>query len=90
MCQLSDLVEKSGPTITVGHKKFDVSNFVAEEGGDLVMAGFKSVRASYSGMLLPKSRVAGRPGAEVWEVFGPSGKTVAKFAVFNAQILALA
>lgn len=89
MSQLSDLVANCGSTISVGTKQFDVSDFKQDEEGDIELAGFKAARAEYTGMRLPKCSVAGRPGAEVWEVFGSKGKTVAKLAVFQGQILAL-
>lgn len=91
--QLQDLIAKSGNNhIEVKgysfHKNFEVGNFTGDS--ELMLASFKSVRATYDGMLLPKCRVLGHPQAEVWEVFGKRGQKVVRFAVDQGQIRVLA
>ncbi len=91
--QLQELIAKAGSSVIEVkgynfYKQFEVGNFTGDS--DIVLASFKSVRATYDGMLLPKCRVLGRPQAEVWEVFGKRGQKVVRFAVDNGQIRVLA
>ncbi|GIK44917.1 MAG: hypothetical protein K8I30_02635 [Anaerolineae bacterium] len=87
---LQQYIEQAGATIEVAGKRFEVSNFTDNRDIDLTLASFKSTRVTYDGMRLPKARVIGAPGAEVWEVFTSSGKKVAAFAIHEGRLRALA
>lgn len=88
--QLEALIEAEGNMIIVKGKAFAVSRIRSEDKLGF-FADFHTLEASYQGMNT-RATVAGRPGAEVWEVFRlpGSGALVAKFAIHNGKLLALA
>ncbi len=87
--QLQALVESAGPDLVVGSRSFKVGDFLAD-GDGLALAEIASARTVWTGMLLPRSRVAGRAGAEVWSVMRHNGSEVFRFAVHEGALLSLA
>jgi hypothetical protein len=88
--QLEQVLDSSN-TLTVGHRIFSVSN-IRHEGELGLFATFKSKRAEYVAMASPKTRVIGRPNAEVWAVMSLSGhgRKIVDFAVDQGRVLVLA
>ncbi|MBF3053523.1 hypothetical protein HKW90_03800 [Pseudomonas aeruginosa] len=88
--QLEQILDSSN-TLTVGHRSFSVSN-IRREGELGLFATFKTKRAEYIAMASPKTRVIGRPNAEVWAVMSLSGhgRKIVDFAVDQGRVLVLA
>lgn len=86
--QLERYLREVGRTLQVGGRQFEVTSITGD--GDTVLAGVKSARAEYTAIRCNNSRVAGRPGAEVWSVLGNGkGRQIASFAVLGNAIKAL-
>lgn len=82
--QLRAFVEKHGPRLDLRGKVLTVEAISGD--GDLQVGTFRATRATYTGVLCTKARVAGHPGSEVWAVLSAS-RTIASFAVHDGRLL---
>ncbi len=89
-CQLQAYLASSGEEIAVRGKTYRIDN-LRNETGFGIFADVHGPRSKYIGMQV-RTRVIGRPGAEVWDVLRMSGRgaVVASFAVHDGKILSLA
>ncbi|HEX7121547.1 MAG TPA: hypothetical protein VF178_04185 [Gemmatimonadaceae bacterium] len=86
MSQLSDYMVRHDRTIAVGRKTFRILHISGE--GDLAVAAFQGPRARFHVVRCLRTRVIGRPTAEVWSIIpnGRSGRAV-DFAVDGDEVV---
>lgn len=83
--QLEAYVEARGAAIVLPKKTLTVDGVSSD--GDIAVATFRVTKWEYTGVMCPKAKVFGRPGAEVWSVMGPRGRKIAEFAVHRGEIV---
>ncbi|KWA83954.1 hypothetical protein WL29_21545 [Burkholderia ubonensis] len=89
--QLQDFITKNGNELKIGPKVFTYLGMTKEGDGpdDVAVASVKSVRATYTAIRCNKARVIGCPNAETWAILSSSGRDIARFAVYEGQLLQL-
>lgn len=87
MSQLKNYVAANGPELKLKTKTLTVEGISGE--GDIQIGTFKAKSARYNGVYCMNAKLAGKPGAEVWSVIGPRGRTIADFAIHDNQLIPL-
>ena len=87
--QLQDYVAKHGNELKIGSKVFTYLDVATDgEGADLIaIASVKSAKATYHVVLCNNTFVMNRPGAESWCILSPSGRDIARFAIYEGRLL---
>jgi len=86
MTQLATYIADNGKDLTINGRSFTVDGISRD--ADIAVATFKTLRASYFGVLCVNARVPGRPGAEVWSIVGGK-RTLATFAIHEGALLTI-
>lgn len=85
MNQLTNFIAAGGQ-IQIKGRTYTVEG--SSQDGDTCVATFRGARASYPGVLCINTRVAAKPGAEVWSIIGTRAP-IADFAIYEGKLYVL-
>lgn len=77
--QLQTYIQAHGPDLRLRGRRLTFDGLCQD--GDIAVATVRGPRASYTAVLMTKTRVVGAPGAEAWAVMDQRGRDVGRFAV---------
>jgi hypothetical protein len=87
MTQLAAFIAANGPLLQLRTRTLEVLGISSD--GDTAVASFRAAKATYTGIVCVNATVHRRPGAEVWSVVGPRGRTIADFAIHERVLVSL-